>query len=94
MGLIMLPIFVLAACFVLYYFTGSEKKADKFIPNLMSQAFRSFNYVWLYIISLFAFFGLTLILSFVFGEIFLFLVMYFREFVVFVFFVFAIFVKL
>lgn len=48
---------------ILYYFTGKEKKAEKFMPNLMAQSLRIFNYIWMFIVSIGAFIAANMFLA-------------------------------
>lgn len=60
---------LLALGFVLYYFTGDKKKADEFMPVIMSQSSRVFSYFWMLIISIVAYSSTYAILYYVFGNI-------------------------
>jgi len=61
---------LIAFAYVLYYFTGNEKKADGFMPSLMSQALRTYHYVWLFLSSLALFWGFMQMLYYIFSKIF------------------------
>lgn len=60
---------IVTVCLILYYFTGTDKKADKFFPNLMSQSLRTYSYVWIFLSSVVAFFGLATVFFWVFDNI-------------------------
>ena len=66
---LMLPIFLFLFALVLYYFTGNNKKADEFMPKLAAQSVRIFSYVWLLIISIGAFLGISQSLYYIFASI-------------------------
>jgi MFS family permease len=57
------PLALLLVALVLYYFTGEKKRADDFMPRLMAQVFRIFDYTWLFIISVVAFVGTNMFVS-------------------------------
>lgn len=63
LSMIMLPFIFIMIALVLYYFTGDKKRAEGFMPFLMSQLLRVYNYFWLFIISLVAYFGLQDVVS-------------------------------
>lgn len=65
LNLAMLPIIALIAAMVLYYFTGEKKKADEFMPRMMGQVYRLFVYIWLFLISLFAYSGVHQMFDFI-----------------------------
>jgi len=69
MSLIMFLVALIFIALVLYYFTGNNKKAEGFMPNLMSQSFRIFYYVWMYIVSLAAFGAVASMLTEILEEI-------------------------
>lgn len=59
-SIMFLPFFLIGLGFVFYYFTGDKKKADDFIPNLMSQGMRLFSYTWLLLIAFVGFLSLNM----------------------------------
>jgi hypothetical protein len=65
-GLLMLPLFFLFLALVLYYFTGEKKRADEFMPHLMTVGFRSFGYTLILGFSLVAFASLNSALGLIF----------------------------
>lgn len=60
---------IVTVCLVLYYFTGNDKKADKFFPNLMGQSLRVFSYVWMFLSSIAFFAGLTMVFFWMFDNV-------------------------
>lgn len=69
LNLALFPVLILVVSLVLYYFTGDKKKADEFMPNLMSQIYRLFGYVWLTFIAFGAYVGISQSVNYLLTEI-------------------------
>lgn len=65
-GFIILPLFFFLLAIILYYFTGDKKRADEFMPHLMTVGFRIFGYSWILGFSLIAFMSLNSVLGLIF----------------------------
>lgn len=64
--LLIFPLFFFLLAVVLYYFTGDKKRADEFMPHLMTVGFRIFGYAWMFGFSLVAFASLNSVLGLIF----------------------------
>lgn len=62
----MIPLFFVFLAIVLYYFTGEKKRADEFMPHLMTVSLRIFGYMWMFGFSLIAFISLNSSLGMIF----------------------------
>lgn len=68
-GPFMLVAFFVFLALVLYFFTGEKKRADDFMPKLMTVSLRAFAYGWMFVAAMVAFASTSSVLGLIFNSI-------------------------